>query len=82
MIDVVAKKVSVTVLFEPVEEGWIQARIAEFPAVITAAPTQEEARELLIDALLEYLLSLGRADEAVEVRDRSTSERLEIVLGA
>ena len=82
MLGVVAKKVSVTALFEPVEGGWTQARIVEFPAVITAAPTHDEARELLIDALIEYLLSLGHVDEAVEVKDRTISEPLEIVLGA
>jgi hypothetical protein len=37
----------------------VQARIAEYPAVITAAPTREGAKELVLDALREYLLSLA-----------------------
>jgi predicted RNase H-like HicB family nuclease len=50
---------SFTAVFEPVDQGWMQARIEELPAVITAAPTLEEAKEQLLDALREYLLSLA-----------------------
>jgi len=50
---------SYTAAFEPVEDGWVQARLAELPGVITAAPTMDEAQELLLDALREYLLSLA-----------------------
>lgn len=50
-----------SIVYEPVDNGWTQARIAEYPAVITAAPTREDAKELVLDALREYLLSL--ADE-------------------
>ena len=53
-----------SIVYEPVENGWTQARIAEYPAVITAAPTREGAKELVLDALREYLLSL--ADEPPE----------------
>ena len=45
-------------MYEPVENGWTQARIEELPAVITAGTSLEDARELLRDALHEYLLSL------------------------
>jgi hypothetical protein len=51
-----------TIVYEPVENGWTQARIAEYPPVITAAPTRAGAKELVLDALKEYWLSL--ADEA------------------
>lgn len=54
---------SYTAVFEPVEDGWVQARLAELPAVITAAPTRDEAQELLLDALREYLLSLAEPSE-------------------
>ena len=47
-----------SIVYEPVEGGWTQARIAEYPAVITAAPTREGAKALVLDALREYLLSL------------------------
>jgi predicted RNase H-like HicB family nuclease len=48
-----------TAVFEPVEDGWIQARIAEIPGVITAAPDMESAKEMLADGLREYVLALG-----------------------
>jgi predicted RNase H-like HicB family nuclease len=50
--------IQLTVIFEPVENGWVQARIEELPGVITAAPTRDEARTQVIDALREYLLAL------------------------
>ena len=55
-------RVSFTAVYEPVDNGRIQAHLAELPGVITAAPTQAEAKELLADALREYLLALGEAE--------------------
>jgi hypothetical protein len=49
---------NLSIVYEPVENGWTQARIAEFPPVITAAPTRQDAKEMVLDALREYLLSL------------------------
>jgi predicted RNase H-like HicB family nuclease len=49
--------IEITIAYEPVENGWIQARIVELPAVITAGKTREEAKALVLDALREYLLS-------------------------
>ena len=43
------------VAFEPDEGGWVRATIEELPGVITCAPTLEEARELVRDALAEWL---------------------------
>ena len=60
----VTSKLSYTAVFEPVEDGWVQARLAELPGVITAAPTQDEAQELLLDALREYLLALVEPSDA------------------
>jgi hypothetical protein len=57
-----AASVSLTAIYEPVENGWVQARLREIPAVITCAPTRGEAEELLLDATREYLLSLVEAD--------------------
>ena len=54
-------RIALTAVYEPVEQGWVQARLAELPAVITAAPTLDAARELLADALREYLLSLAES---------------------
>lgn len=54
-----ATRLALTAVYETVEGGWTQARVEELPAVITAAPTLDEAKELLLDALREYLLSLA-----------------------
>jgi predicted RNase H-like HicB family nuclease len=56
-----------SILYTPVEEGWTQAQIVELPEVITAAPTRAEAKEMVLDALREYLLSF--ADEAKVLGD-------------
>lgn len=54
-----------TAVYEPVEDGWVQARIEELPGVITVAPTADSAREMLADALVEYLASFaGKAPPA------------------
>ena len=60
-----------SIVYEPVENGWTQARIAEYPAVITAAPTREGAKELVLDALREYLLSLAD-DQPSEAGERES----------
>ncbi len=66
-----ASSFELTAIFEPVEDGWIQARIAEIPGVITAGPDVESAKELLADALREYVLALGDLDQPT---DRSPAE--------
>lgn len=74
------KRISLTAVFEPVENGWTQATIAELPAVITVGPTLEDARELLLDALREYLLSLGDAVDLPEASEAARRESLEVLL--
>ena len=51
--------ISISIVYEPVESGWVQARIEGIPEVITAGRTKAEARELVLDALREYLGSIG-----------------------
>ncbi len=77
-----ASRVSLTAVYEPVENGWTQARIEELPEVITAAPTLVEAKELLADALREYILMTLRNVE--ETPTLATVERgaVEIVIDA
>lgn len=50
--------ISLSIRYESVESGWIQARIEGIPQVITAGQTKDEARELVLDALREYLRSI------------------------
>jgi hypothetical protein len=40
--------ISLSIVYEPVESGWVQARIEGIPEVITAGPTKDAARELVI----------------------------------
>jgi predicted RNase H-like HicB family nuclease len=48
-----------TAVYEDVENGWVQARLAEIPGVITAAPTRDQATEMLLDAFAEYMRSFA-----------------------
>jgi predicted RNase H-like HicB family nuclease len=58
--------ISISIVYEPVDDGWVQARIEGIPEVITAGPTRDEARVLVLDALREYLLSIRGNGEAVD----------------
>lgn len=58
--------ISLSVVYEPVENGWVQARIEGIPEVITAGRTKDEARELVVDALREYLLSIRANGDALD----------------
>jgi hypothetical protein len=67
------RPISLSIVYEPVESGWIQARIEGIPEVITAGPSKAEARSLVLDALREYLLSIR--DER-DVADRELVDLL------
>ena len=69
-----------TAVFRPVEDGWIQAQLVEIPGVITAAPTLDEAKELLADALREYLLTVGDADGAASEASMANVQRVAVTL--
>jgi predicted RNase H-like HicB family nuclease len=77
----VATPLQLTALYEPVEEGWIQARVRELPAVITTAPTRDEARELLEDAIREYLLALLQLEAPDQAPADVDSEQLAVTIG-
>jgi hypothetical protein len=65
MPTVAPQSIWLSIVYEPVEHGWVQARIEGIPEVITAGPSKDEARALVLDALREYLLSIrGNGDEA------------------
>ena len=63
------------VVFEPDERGWVRATIEELPGVITCAQTLDEARELVRDALDEWLLALTSA-ERTTIGAEATRETL------
>lgn len=70
-----------TAVFETVEGGWVQARVAELPGVVTVGPTLAEAKVLLLDAVREYLLSL-RQDPPEPTADSARREVLHVVIDA
>jgi predicted RNase H-like HicB family nuclease len=73
-------RIRLTAVFEPDEDGWINARVLELPGANTCARSIEEAKELLADAVRELVASY--ADEARKTRSSSTRfETLEIDLG-
>jgi len=53
----VSDSLTVTAVFTPDENGWTTAQLAEWPAVVTCAPTVEEARAMLLDAAREMIAS-------------------------
>jgi hypothetical protein len=59
-------QISLSIVYEPVEDGWVQARIEGIPEVITAGRDKAEARTLVLDALREYLLSIRGNGDAVD----------------
>jgi len=48
---------TLTAVFTPDENNWTMAQLAEWPAVVTCAPTVEEARAMLLDASREMIAS-------------------------
>ena len=58
--------ISISIVYEPVESGWVQARIEGIPEVITAGRTKDEARTLVLDGLREYLLAIRGNGDAVD----------------
>lgn len=49
------------VVLTPVEGGWTQAQLRELPGVVTCAPTEAAARDVVVDALREYLSSFAES---------------------
>ena len=70
-----AVRMDLHVVFEPDEQGWVRATIEELPGVITCAPTIDEARELVRDALDEWLAALT-SEERAAIGPDATRETL------
>ena len=68
------------VVFEPDENGWVRATIEELPGVITCGRTRDEARELVRDALDEWLAALT-SNERATVGSDATRETLRLSVG-
>lgn len=75
-------RLTLTAVFEVVEDGWVQGRIEEFPGVITAAPNLAEAKDLLVDALGEFLLTQGSPGTFSKPGVAAIREQISVVIGA
>jgi predicted RNase H-like HicB family nuclease len=71
-------RIRLTAVFEPGEDGWINARVLELPGANTCARSIEEAKEMLADAVRELVASY--ADEARQGSSGARYETLEIDL--
>ena len=52
-----------TAVFEPGEDGWINARVLELPGANSCARTVEEAKAMLADAVRELVNSYAEEAE-------------------
>lgn len=77
-----ATPLSLTAIYEPVENGWIQARVQELPGVITAAPSLEEAKAMLEDALREYIVAQLEDGQPEKSGDEVERALLEVRISA
>ena len=75
------RELQLTPVYQQVEDGWTQAEIVELPGVITTAPSREEAQEMLLDALREFLLSFGPAPTTALMSRESDALTLSISVG-
>jgi predicted RNase H-like HicB family nuclease len=71
-------RIRLTAVFEPGEDGWINARVLELPGANTCARSIEEAKEMLADAVRELVASY--ADEARQDSSGARYETFEIDL--
>jgi predicted RNase H-like HicB family nuclease len=46
---------NLTIVYEPDEDGWIAVSIPEVPGVFSQGRTREEAREMVLSALNDWL---------------------------
>ena len=53
----VVDELQLTISYEPNGEGGYLARVREVPGAISEGPSREEAREIVLDALRELVLS-------------------------
>lgn len=74
----VTEPITLTAVYEPVEDGWVQASLLEWPAVVTCGPTHEEARAMLRDAFREMVLSYTEQGAEPPVAADATRETLEL----
>jgi predicted RNase H-like HicB family nuclease len=77
-LDVMSESVEFTVIYVDAGDGWVMARVAEVPDVITQDETVEEARGMVQSALRDWLEFYVReqAGGTVEVPPGARSEAI------
>ena len=70
--------ITLTAVYEPVEDGWVQASLLEWTAVVTCAPTHDEARAMLRDAFRELVLSYTEQGAVPPIAAHTVRETLEL----
>jgi predicted RNase H-like HicB family nuclease len=71
-------KLSFTVVYEDVEDGWVMARVLEMPGAISQGRTREEARDNVRDALRELLLR--HSNESAREPPRGQADSIEVTI--
>ena len=66
-----------TVVYQPIEDGWIMATIPELPGAVTQGRTMKEAREMIKEAV-ELLLESYREHTAKEMPGNAVWETLSV----
>jgi predicted RNase H-like HicB family nuclease len=76
----VSAPLHLTVVYEEGESGWVIARIREVPAAMSQGRTLDEARENVLDALRELVLSFLDDGQKAPLPQGASSEELTITL--
>lgn len=66
-----------TVVYQPIEDGWIMATVPELPGAVTQGRTMKEAREMIKEAV-ELLLESYRENTAKEMSGNAVWETLSV----
>ena len=72
--------VDLSVIYEHGDDGWVIARIREFPAAMSQGRTREEARANVIDALRELVFSYLEEGEPSPIPPDASVEGLHVTL--
>lgn len=76
-----SEPLQLTVIYEEGEDGWVIARIREVPAAMSQGRTRDEARENVLDALRELVLSYLDDGEPSPLPAEYESEAVQVVVG-
>ncbi|MGE0481404.1 MAG: type II toxin-antitoxin system HicB family antitoxin [Phycisphaerae bacterium] len=66
-------KADLTIIYEPGDDGWWIATVAEVPGAFSQGKTKDEARENVLDALQELMA----ARREIALRERQTDAVVE-----